>query len=124
MAARTRPAVRSRARRGGPAGVERPPRSAVCAVLERALAERRVVWVEYEDGAGELSRRCVEPVALVTAEGEWYLLAWCRLRDDARVFRLDRLRRALAADEPALVRELDTVAQAIPDVVLSAASFA
>lgn len=124
MAVRTRPAVRSRARRVGSASVERPPRSAVGAVLEQALAERRVVWVEYEDGAGELSRRCVEPVALVTAEGEWYLLAWCRLRDDARVFRLDRLRRALAADEPALVRELDTVAQAIPDVVLSAASFA
>ena len=44
------------------------------------------------------------------------------MRDDARCFRLDRIRRAIATDE--LVRELDEVMAEIPDVVLRVPSFA
>jgi predicted DNA-binding transcriptional regulator YafY len=101
-----------------------PPRTAVHAVIEAALADRRVLWLDYEDRHEEVSRRAVEPVALVEAEGQWYLLAWCRVRDDARCFRLDRIGRAIATDEIAEVRELDEVCAEIPDVVLRVPSFA
>jgi predicted DNA-binding transcriptional regulator YafY len=99
------------------------PRPAV-PVIESALKSRRVVWLDYEDRHEEVSRRAVEPVALVEAEGHWYLLAWCRVRDDARCFRLDRIRRAIATDETAAVRDLDEVSAQIPDVVLRVPSFA
>ena len=35
----------------------------------------------------------------VLGREHWYLLAWCRLRDGARVFRLDRIRSATWTDE-------------------------
>ena len=36
----------------------------------------------------------VDPYAVFAAEGEWYLTAWCHLRGDERVFRMDRITRA------------------------------
>ncbi len=93
-------------------------------VITAALDDRRVLWLDYEDRHDEVSRRAVEPVALVETEGHWYLLAWCRVRDDARCFRLDRIRRAIATDEIAAVRDLDEVTAEIPNVVLSVPSFA
>jgi predicted DNA-binding transcriptional regulator YafY len=100
------------------------PSPVVHAVISAALANRRVLWLDYEDRHEEVSRRAVEPVALVETEGHWYLLAWCRVRDDARCFRLDRIRRAIATDEAAAVRDLDEVSTQIPEVVLRLPSFA
>jgi predicted DNA-binding transcriptional regulator YafY len=100
------------------------PELVASAVISTALADGRVLWLDYEDRHEEVSRRAVEPVALVEAEGHWYLLAWCRVRDDARCFRLDRIRRAIATDEAAAVRDLDEVLAEIPDVVLRVPSFA
>ena len=96
----------------------------VRAVITAALEDRHVLWLDYEDRHDEVSRRAVEPVALVETEGHWYLLAWCRVRDDARCFRLDRIRRAIATDEIAAVRDHDEVTAEIPNVVTGVASFA
>lgn len=39
----------------------------------------------------ETTSRIVEPVGLYHAFEQWYLIAWCRLREDYRTFRLDRV---------------------------------
>jgi predicted DNA-binding transcriptional regulator YafY len=36
--------------------------------------------------------RDVEPLGMVFYGGTWYLVAWCRLRQDYRHFRVDRIR--------------------------------
>ena len=56
------------------------------------MVERRVLCLDYHDKHGQptLARR-VEPLGLVGAERDWYLVGWCRLRDAVRVFRLDRI---------------------------------
>ncbi|MBK5224678.1 MAG: WYL domain-containing protein [Acidimicrobiia bacterium] len=41
--------------------------------------------------------------------GDAYIVGWCRLRDDGRVFRLDRIRSISLTAEVAPVRDLDTV---------------
>jgi predicted DNA-binding transcriptional regulator YafY len=46
-----------------------------------------------------LSIRPVEPAGYVGATQHWYLLAWCRLRDALRAFRLDRIVSVEATDE-------------------------
>ena len=33
----------------------------------------------------------IEPISLVGSDHAWYLVAWCRLRDDRRSFRVDRI---------------------------------
>ena len=54
--------------------------------------------------------RLVEPYGLMGGGGKWYLMAWCRLRDGGRTFRLDRIEAARVTDEQAPERKLDEVA--------------
>ena len=62
--------------------------------VQRALAERRVVALEYQGAQRpELTRREVEPLGLVFYSDHWHLIAYCRLRRDVRDFRTDRIRR-------------------------------
>ncbi|MFJ9647571.1 helix-turn-helix transcriptional regulator [Streptomyces sp. NPDC101206] len=54
--------------------------SAVRAAVEQALTTRTVLRLSYSDAAGRVSDRAVEPAGLLTADGRWYLIAWCRTR--------------------------------------------
>ena len=67
--------------------------------LHEACVGRHPVRFDYlrEDGA-ETKDRTVRPLALYFWSGVWTLVAWCEMRDDFRVFRIDRMRepRALA----------------------------
>ncbi|MFC8732662.1 helix-turn-helix transcriptional regulator [Luteimicrobium sp. NPDC057192] len=67
--------------------------------VARAVAERRVLRLEYRDGAGTTTQRTVEPLALLEADGAWYLVGWCRTRDAVRGFRTDRVVRVERTDE-------------------------
>jgi predicted DNA-binding transcriptional regulator YafY len=73
-------------------------------VLEQAIVERRVTRLAYVDRVGTLTERVVEPVAVVGLVPDWYLVAWCRLREDIRYFRLDRVLDAELTDEVAVER--------------------
>jgi len=60
--------------------------------IQRALAERRVLGLEYEGAQRrERTRREVEPLGLVHYSDNWHLIAFCRLRRDVRDFRTDRI---------------------------------
>ena len=61
-------------------------------LLQQALAHRRLLSFRYQ-GVGQTANteRTVEPVGLVHYLQRWHLLAWCRLRDDYRDFRTDRM---------------------------------
>jgi predicted DNA-binding transcriptional regulator YafY len=72
----------------------RPPTPAALAAAQDALFARRLLQIDYEDGGGRRSRRCIEPQYLLISAPAWYLLAWDLERAAARCFRLDRLRRA------------------------------
>ena len=60
--------------------------------VQLALAERRLVHLGYRTGGRqEILQRDVEPIGLVHYLNYWHLVAWCRLRDDVRDFRIDRI---------------------------------
>ena len=60
--------------------------------IQRALAERRVVAIEYQGAQRpELTRRRVEPLGLAFYNNNWHLIGYCRLRRDVRDFRSDRI---------------------------------
>jgi predicted DNA-binding transcriptional regulator YafY len=69
-----------------------PSTGPVVRAVEQALIERRVLCLDYHDKHGQptLARR-VEPLGLVGADHDWYLVGWCRLRGAVRAFRLDRI---------------------------------
>ncbi|MEZ0094719.1 proteasome accessory factor C [Streptacidiphilus sp. EB129] len=72
----------------------------VFADADRAITERRRLWLRYySSGRGEMTEREVDPIRLVT-EGHTYLEGWCRLSEDRRIFRLDRIADIRVLDVP------------------------
>lgn len=73
----------------------------VRAVLDRALEDGRQVRLGYYvPGRDESTERTVDPLRVVTAEGQTYLEAWCHLAEGQRLFRLDRISGADVLDSP------------------------
>jgi predicted DNA-binding transcriptional regulator YafY len=69
--------------------------------IQNAITARRVLRIEYRDRRDVSTVREVEPVAFVGSASQWYLMAWCRLRDSGRAFRLDRISAVTETGEPA-----------------------
>lgn len=67
---------------------------AVKSAVEEAMVEQRVLRIRYTSGAGATTTREVEPVLFARTDGSWYLIAWCRLRNDMRWFAMSRIERA------------------------------
>lgn len=68
--------------------------------IQTALAKRLLIQVEYNANYnGMHSHRIIEPVSLCNYDMRWHLIAYCRLRDDYRDFRLDRFTSLRVTDE-------------------------
>ncbi|MER8067755.1 WYL domain-containing protein [Streptomyces sp. NPDC094034] len=79
----------------------------VFAEVDRAISERRRLWLRYYSPArDELTEREVDPIRLF-AVGHTYMEAWCRLSEARRTFRLDRVAEIRLLDAPAAPPELE-----------------
>jgi predicted DNA-binding transcriptional regulator YafY len=74
-------------------GGRSPTQGAVpLSTVQQILTEGRVLQLDYRGAArAEPTQRTVEPLGLVFYLDHWHLIAWCRLRDDVRDFRVDRI---------------------------------
>ena len=63
-------------------------------LLSRAVYEGSCLEIVYASGDRETSQRTIDPYGLVLHAQAWYVPAYCRARQDMRVFRLDRIRSA------------------------------
>jgi predicted DNA-binding transcriptional regulator YafY len=70
-----------------------PHRAALASVAEAFFNMRRIA-IDYVDQNGVATSRDVEPQFLYLNLPVWYLLAWDRLRDAVRFFRVDRIKSA------------------------------
>lgn len=61
------------------------------AELRKATWDEEIVAFSYEDAKGDVSIRDVKPLGIVFLQDTNMLMAWCLLRQDFRVFRLDRM---------------------------------
>jgi predicted DNA-binding transcriptional regulator YafY len=60
--------------------------------LQALLGNQRVVTITYHSGGkNEVTQREIEPLVLCFYGAHWHLLAFCRLRDAYRDFRVDRI---------------------------------
>jgi proteasome accessory factor C len=73
-------------------------RQVVVAALRRGRALRIRYYTASRD---EITDRTVDPMRMLLVEGRSYLEAWCRLAEDVRLFRLDRIDQVTELDEPA-----------------------
>ncbi|HEY0249049.1 MAG TPA: WYL domain-containing protein [Gryllotalpicola sp.] len=70
-------------------------------VLRGALASGVRVEFDYLNGRGDRERRPVDPLRLESRDDVWYLRGWCHLRQDLRIFRVDRMDDVTDTGEPA-----------------------
>lgn len=85
--------------------------------LEDAVRRRLVVNLTYLGAEGERTQRAVEAVGFHGGGGHWYLIGWCRLRDDRRVFRLDRIERVTHTRQTFDPRDVDETLGWVPGEV-------
>jgi predicted DNA-binding transcriptional regulator YafY len=62
-----------------------------------------------------ITTRSVEPLALLYYSDHWHLIAYCRLRQDYRDFRIDRIKIILSSDEIFSSREGFSIKQYLQD---------
>ncbi|MFI5161811.1 MAG: helix-turn-helix transcriptional regulator [Sphingobacteriales bacterium] len=61
-------------------------------IILRGIGERTALSIHYfAFHSQKKSERCIEPVGVFYQDSYWHLIAWCRLRQDYRDFRLDRI---------------------------------
>jgi len=59
--------------------------------INNAIDNCKVSFLEYDSREKGVSKREVEPMAIVYKDRKRHLVAFCRLRNEYRSFRLDRL---------------------------------
>jgi predicted DNA-binding transcriptional regulator YafY len=96
------------------ASTAKPMSKRVHSILEDAVHCQTAVRLHYVDSDGVATSRLVEPTGFYCSEGTWSLVAWCRLRDAGRLFRLHRITRATATRQPCVERNIDEVLGWVP----------
>jgi predicted DNA-binding transcriptional regulator YafY len=96
---------------------EAPPASDVVVTLCAAAQFGRRVWLRYQAWQANVTERAVDVYGIVCRDGFWYAVGYCHLRQDVRVFRLDRVLQAEMREEtytrPASFDCLEHVARAV-----------
>ena len=77
--------------------------------LQKATASKQVMQLRYVNNQNESTLREVEPIGLFYYSAAWHLIAWCRLRNDIRDFRCDRINGLTAAKETFAPRGINTL---------------
>ena len=61
--------------------------------IQEALARQRVLSIEYYSFYNDsVSRREIEPIGIFHMNSNWHLIGFCKLRQDYRDFRADRIK--------------------------------
>ena len=77
-------------------------------LLRQVIENQNEIEFIYLDAEGARTRRRVEPYSLILKGQNWYLYAWCLLRQDFRLFKLSRIKELLITDQSYKGRELPT----------------
>jgi proteasome accessory factor C len=70
------------------------------ALIRRSVESGVQLEFDYLNSRGEQERRRVDPLRVESLDADWYLRAWCHLREAVRTFRLDRISNPEITTEP------------------------
>lgn len=60
-------------------------------LLKSAIIHQKCVKIVYASSYGEISERIVQPLKMTYKSKAWYLKAYCRIKQDYRIFKLNRI---------------------------------
>jgi proteasome accessory factor C len=87
---------------------------ATLALITESVAEGKQLEFDYLNSRGEHEKRRVDPLRIESMDADWYLRAWCHLREAVRTFRLDRISHPTVTSE-AITHRIDDVK--LPDTL-------
>lgn len=61
-------------------------------LINKAIEDNKMLEFQYINRRMEYSKRIVEPIQIKFASGHWYIIAFCKVRNDYRKFKLVRVR--------------------------------
>jgi predicted DNA-binding transcriptional regulator YafY len=67
--------------------------------IQLAITNFKLIEIAYHSLQDVLTKRIVEPFALYSTHENWLLIAFCRLRNEFRVFRLDRIQKLITQNK-------------------------
>jgi len=81
--------------------------------IQRALANKLVVNIDYHSlhKNETVVNRSVEPIVLCFYSMNWHLIAYCRLREEFRDFRIDQIKKISITNEKCPKREIQNAMQ-------------
>lgn len=78
--------------------------------IVQAIQRRHRVHIRHRSQGGEVTERVVDPYQVVHRMGRWYLVGYCHLRADQRVFRLDHVLHTKELGETFTPAQIDAIA--------------
>jgi predicted DNA-binding transcriptional regulator YafY len=69
-------------------------------LFRKAITNNLPVQIKYLNAKGDMQERVIEPMTLIMKGYTWYLFAFCRNRDDYRIFKISRIKEASILDQP------------------------
>lgn len=65
-----------------------------------SIIRRKKIQLDYQTmGEGERSSRVVDPIGIFFSMANWYLIAFCNLKNDYRTFRFSRIQKITSTDK-------------------------
>jgi len=67
--------------------------------IQNSIINFQLLEIEYNSLENNLTKRNVEPFAIYNTKGNWLLIAFCRLRNEFRAFRIDLIKKLIFQNE-------------------------
>lgn len=67
--------------------------------IQSAITQYKVLTMDYLSSENKLTSRNIEPFAIYSIHGDFLLIAFCRLRNDFRHFRIDFIKNLVTENE-------------------------
>lgn len=77
--------------------------------IKIAILNNKLIEFNYVNSFGSKSRRTIEPMKLIYKGQTWYLYAYCRLKEDVRIFRITRIKDLVVMEEDFVRRKLKEI---------------
>ena len=61
-------------------------------IIKSAILNKQLVQFTYYNSNGEKSKRIVEPLQIWFKDKSWYLVSYCKLKQDYRIFKIARIK--------------------------------
>lgn len=68
-------------------------------LIREGIESKKVISFTYTNTSGEKLSRSAEPLTLVLKYNNWYLYAFCRNKNDYRIFKVSRIRDLILTEE-------------------------